>query len=288
MTSSEPTATPRERRAPALSPSRLNDYQQCPLLFRLRTIDRIPEVPSSAAARGTLVHTVLEGIFDVPAGERTPEHALGLLPRAWDDLRRRRPEYASMFDDEAATEAWLGSARALVERYFTLENPMRLEPRARELTLEAQLEDGPLLRGIVDRIDVAPDGAVRIVDYKTGKAPRPQYGESVAFQMRFYALVVLLTRGTMPAMLQLVFLGDGQVQRSVPTTGDLERTETKIRSLWDSIVRDAREGSFAPRTSKLCDWCAHKTLCPAFGGTSPVFPAESVGLRLGISDEPRG
>lgn len=282
MTSSAPTATPGGRRAPALSPSRLNDYQQCPLLFRLRTIDRVPEAPSLAAARGTLVHTVLEGIFDVPAAERTPARALELLPRAWDDLRERRPEYASVFDDDAATDVWLGTARALVERYFTLEDPMRLEPRARELTLEAQLDGGPLLRGIVDRIDVAPDGAVRIVDYKTGKAPRPQYGESVAFQMRFYALVVLLSRSTMPAMLQLVFLGDGQVQRSVPTPRDLERTEAKIRALWDAIVHDAREGSFAPRTSKLCDWCAHKPLCPAFGGTTPVFPSDAVGLRLGL------
>jgi len=282
MTSSAPDATPRARRAPALSPSRANDYQQCPLLFRLRTIDRVPEAPSPAAARGTLVHSVLEGIFDVPAAERTPGLALELLPRAWEDLRARRPEYASMFDDEAATDAWLASARALVERYFTLEDPTRLEPRARELTLEARLEGGPLLRGIVDRVDVAPDGAVRIVDYKTGKAPRPQYGESVAFQMRFYALVVLLSRGTMPAMLQLVFLGDGQVQRNVPTPGDLERTEAKIRAVWDAIVHDAQEGDFRPRPSRLCDWCAHKPLCPAFEGTPPAFPAGAVPLTLGV------
>jgi len=283
MTSSPPRTTPRARRAPALSPSRANDYQQCPLLFRLRTIDRVPEAPSTAAARGTLVHAVLEGIFDAPAAERTPQRALELLPRAWADLRERRPEYAGLFTDDDTTEAWLASARALVERYFTLEDPSRLEPRARELTLEAQLEGGPLLRGIVDRVDVAPDGAVRVVDYKTGKAPRPQYGESVAFQMRFYALVVLLSRGTMPAMLQLVFLGDGQVQRNVPTPGDLERVEAKIRAVWEAIVRDARAGDFRPRPGRLCDWCAHRALCPAFGGTPPEFPAHAVPLTLGVS-----
>ena len=86
----------------------------------------------------------------------------------------------------------------------------------------------------------------------------------------------------MPAMLQLVFLGDGQVQRNVPTPGDLERTEAKIRAVWDAIVRDAQEGEFRPRTSKLCDWCAHRTLCPAFDGTPPAFPAGAVPLTLGI------
>ena len=44
----------------------------CPLLYRFRVIDRLPEPPSPAAARGTLVHAVLERLFDElpPAGHR--------------------------------------------------------------------------------------------------------------------------------------------------------------------------------------------------------------------------
>ncbi|MGL5830057.1 MAG: PD-(D/E)XK nuclease family protein, partial [Angustibacter sp.] len=42
----------------ALSPSRAADFMQCPLRYRLRVIDRIPEPPSAAATRGTLVHWV--------------------------------------------------------------------------------------------------------------------------------------------------------------------------------------------------------------------------------------
>ena len=58
---------------PALSPSRAADFKQCPLLFRFRTIDKLEGPPSPAAARGTLVHAVLEHLFDLPAAERTPE-----------------------------------------------------------------------------------------------------------------------------------------------------------------------------------------------------------------------
>ena len=58
--------------APAsLSPSRASDFMQCPLLYRFRVIDRLPEKPSEAATRGTLVHAVLERLFDAPAAERT-------------------------------------------------------------------------------------------------------------------------------------------------------------------------------------------------------------------------
>lgn len=270
------------RRAPALSPSRTNDYVQCPLLFRFRAVDRLPEAPSQAAARGTLVHAVLENLFDAPAGERTSAAAHSLLPEAWERLAQERPEYTTMFTDPADQERWLSSADALLDTYFTLEDPNRLEPRARELHVEVELADGPRLRGIVDRVDVAPDGAVRIVDYKTGKTPRPQYSGSAAFQMRFYGLVVWRTRGTVPAMLQLMYLGDGQILRSAPTVDDLERTETRIRSVWSSITRDAEAADFRPSRSRLCDWCAHRDLCPAFGGQAPEIPEGAIRLNLGI------
>ncbi|MGH8879572.1 MAG: PD-(D/E)XK nuclease family protein, partial [Stackebrandtia sp.] len=44
---------------PTLSPSRASDFMTCPLLYRFRTIDRLPEPPSHAATRGTVVHAVL-------------------------------------------------------------------------------------------------------------------------------------------------------------------------------------------------------------------------------------
>ncbi|MGO1318537.1 MAG: RecB family exonuclease [Cellulomonadaceae bacterium] len=270
-------------RAPALSPSRANDYQQCPLLFRFRTVDRLPEPPSAAATRGTLVHAVLEHLYDAPAEERTTEAARRLVPGQWALLREQRPEVDELFADEAAQRAWLDSAGRLLETYFALEDPRRLEPTDRELLVEHRLADGPLLRGIVDRIDTAPDGALRVVDYKTGKSPRPGYGESAAFQMRFYGLVVWRTRGVLPRMLQLVYLGDGQVLRNTPTSTELDRTEERIRSLWQAIEASARAQEWRPRPSKLCGWCAHQALCPAFGGTPPPVPDGAVQLRLGVA-----
>ena len=62
----------------ALSPSRASDFLSCPLLFRFRTVDRLPEPPSVDAMRGTVVHQVLEDLFDVPAPERTPEQEADL------------------------------------------------------------------------------------------------------------------------------------------------------------------------------------------------------------------
>ena len=176
---------------PALSPSRAADFKQCPLLFRFRTIDKLVGPPSPAAARGTLVHAVLEHLFELPAQERTVDAALALLEPRWAALVDEEPALAAMIaDHETLTEeTWFTQAAALVEQWFTLEDPTRLEPEARELFVEAEV-DGLTLRGYVDRLDVAPDGSMRVVDYKTGRSPGEAFEAKALFQMKFYALVL--------------------------------------------------------------------------------------------------
>ena len=185
----------------SLSPSRAADFKTCPLLYRFRCIDRLPESPSRAASRGTLVHSVLESLFDLPAAERTVEAARAMLPEAWQQLRAENPDVDALFADDAdGTDlaAWLDSAAGLLGNYFTLEDPSRLEPAAREQLVEVVI-DGVRLRGYVDRIDVSPAGDLRVVDYKTGATPREAFEAKALFQMKFYALVLWRTRGVVPA-----------------------------------------------------------------------------------------
>ncbi len=272
----------------ALSPSRAADFMQCPLLYRFRVIDKLPEPPSAAAARGTLVHSVLEQLFDLPAGERTVEAAQALVPGQWERLLEAEPELASLVggpedeqdDEQLSLEAWLREAGTLVERWFQLEDPTRLEPAERELYVETEL-DGLTLRGYIDRVDVAPTGEVRVVDYKTGRSPSERFEGKALFQMKFYALVLWRLRGEVPRMLQLVYLGNGEVVRYVPDEQDLRATERKIKALWAAIERAARADDWRPSTSRLCDWCHHQALCPAFGGTPPPLPENAPVLALG-------
>ena len=267
---------------PGLSPSRANDFQQCPLLFRYRVVDRLPEPTSAAAARGTLVHAVLERLFDLPAAQRTLEAARAMLPGQWRELRERAPQYDELFADESDEAAWLGGAGDLLGTYFTLEDPTRLEPESRELPVRLDLEDGPQLRGIVDRVDVAPNGWLRIVDYKTGRSPRPGYEGHALFQMRFYAYVLWRTRGVLARLLQLEYLADGQVIRHEPTEAEMVTLEARVRSIWASVQEAARTGQWLPRTSALCDWCSFQALCPAFGGTAPQADDDAVERATGV------
>jgi putative RecB family exonuclease len=271
----------------ALSPSRAGDFMTCPLLYRFRVVDRLPEPPTPAATRGTVVHTVLERLFDRSAPDRTLATATGLLPDAWAALLESDPELAELFADDAdgrLAAEWLAGSEALLATYFTLEDPTRLEPAERELYVEATLGSGLTLRGYVDRLDVAPDGAMRVVDYKTGRSPRDGFEQRALFQMRFYALALWRIHGQVPRLLQLVYLGDGDIVRYQPDEADLTRMERKLDALWQAIERAHDTGDWRPSPSRLCDWCAHRALCPAWGGTPPDLPAEHV-LSPAVTDE---
>ena len=50
-------------RRPALSPSRAGDFKQCPLLYRFRAVDRLPEKPTKAQVRGTVIDAMYFGAF---------------------------------------------------------------------------------------------------------------------------------------------------------------------------------------------------------------------------------
>jgi putative RecB family exonuclease len=260
---------------PSLSPSRAGDFMTCPLLYRFRVIDRLPEPPSPAAARGTLVHAVLERLFDEPALGRTPAAARTLLAPQWERLTAAEPRLAELFEDETEHLAWLDEAAGMLDRYFVLEDPTRIEPSHREMSVRTLLDSGLTLRGYIDRLDIAPTGEIRIVDYKTGTAPREEYEARALFQMKFYAVVLWRTLGTVPRMLQLIYLGNGEIVRYAPDEADLLATERKINALWQAIDRAQLSGDWRPRQSRLCEWCSYQALCPVFGGTPPPLPVSA-------------
>jgi putative RecB family exonuclease len=262
----------------SLSPSRAADFKTCPLLYRFRTIDRLPEAPSRAATRGTVVHAVLEELFDLPAAERTLAAARSMVPAAWQRVLAEEPEAAQLFTDDSDGSDladWLASAGDLLGNYFVLEDPSRLEPAAREELVEVVI-DGLRLRGYVDRLDVSPAGDLRVIDYKTGSTPREAFEGKALFQMKFYALVLWRTRGIVPRQLRLMYLADTDTLSYAPDAEELVKFERTLKAIWAAIERATQTGDFRPNPSRLCDWCDHHAFCPAKGGTPPPFPQDAL------------
>jgi putative RecB family exonuclease len=298
MTVTSSISEPMTFAGPSLSPSRAADFKTCPLLFRFRTIDKLPERATTDQVRGTLVHAVLESLFDLPAAERTPAAAAALVEPSWQRLLAQEPALSALFaptlgdgpSPVAGTQAlagtaalgvggeptqlagFLAGASELLNGYFAVEDPTRLEPAERESLVNTMVEDQLLIRGYIDRLDVSPGGDLRVVDYKTGGAPREAFEGRALFQLKFYALVLWRTRGVVPRVLRLLYLKDAEICDYSPDSEELERFERTLIALSQAIERAKADRDFRPKPSKLCGWCSHQAFCPEFGGTPPPYP----------------
>ncbi|MCS4484286.1 PD-(D/E)XK nuclease family protein [Gleimia sp. 6138-11-ORH1] len=274
-------------RRKALSATSTSTWKQCQLKFRLIYIDGFKEPPSLVTARGTLVHSVLEEIFNLPPNQRQVQAAREMINPSYQKLLENDPQIETLFTDETLQTQWFSEVEKLVESYFKIENPQRLEPYARELLVDAETASGIALRGFIDRIDKAPSGAIRIVDYKTGKSPRPQYLEDKLHQMRFYSLLMQRAGHGIPARTQLVFLTDGKILTFDPQPTQIEAFEHYLEQLWNQIENACQTGNFYPRKQPLCNWCGVKEHCPVFGKEPPEIEASKVKELLTISKRPQ-
>ncbi len=243
-----------------LSPSRINDFNNCPALYKYRAILALPEPPSIEAERGKFIHSILEDLYRLSRSERTLDRALSALAPTWKSMSEDRAELAALVTD---LDEWFDRAQSLLSVYFNLENPQNFDPTHLEFHVERDVRDGVYLHGYVDRLDIAPTGEVRIVDYKTGKSPRPGWEEKALFQLRVYALIYWKNTQVIPHQLKLIYLGNQQVLLSKPTETELLATERKIHAIADEILTSLETDFFPPKKSKLCDWCYFKAICPA-------------------------
>src|ERR1700738_1940380 len=101
---------------PALSPSRASDFKRCPLLYRFRAIDRLPEPTSAAQLRGSVVHAALEQLYALPAAQRLPDAASALVGPALDRIVAAEPELAAPMD-VGQRAVLLDEARAMLSGY---------------------------------------------------------------------------------------------------------------------------------------------------------------------------
>ena len=260
-----------------LSPSRAGDFKRCPRLYRYRSIDRIPEVPSRAQARGTTAHLALERLFDLPAEQRTAEQLFNLFREAWTGLRSE-PEYSELFDDLDDERAWGIESLGVISNYLTLEDPVVVSPIGNELAMSEELGD-VTIRGILDRLDEGPDGGLVITDYKTGSSPSQRYALPAFFALKVYALLVRRKYKRTPTELRLLYLGNSTIYSISVDDRVLDGIERQLLALTETIRRAIDKNNFPPRPSVLCKWCSFRNICPGVTDQSPVDRATDQPLK---------
>lgn len=244
-----------------LTPSKMSRFMSCPLAFRLSYLDRLPEPPTIDQVRGTLVHRALQLLFSSgAAASRSTARALEALeatllePEAQADV-------AALGLDEAARERLRHQASTLLERYFGIEDPTDVHAIGLELDVRATV-GGVELRGIIDRLDRLEDGSVVVVDYKTGRAPRPDRSRARLTGVHFYAFVCEQLLGVRPSEVRVMYLKDQVVVVESPTEQSMRGLRQRAMAIWSAIERSCATGDFRPNPSPLCNYCAFHAHCP--------------------------
>jgi putative RecB family exonuclease len=249
----------------SLSPSKVSSFKDCALAFRFSAIDKLPEAPSVPAVKGTAVHRALELLLGGEPGSRTRERGSECLRQALAEIREE-PEWGELALEASEAEAFDRDASVMLERYFAIEDPRRVEPLGLELALESEI-GGVTVRGIIDRLERDPDGRLVVTDYKTGRTPGRAQEQSRLGGVHFYAYLCHRHYGELPARVQLMYLGsEPQIISTEPTEQSIRGLETKVGAIWSAVERACERDDFRPKTSALCNWCSFQQYCPAFGG----------------------
>ena len=269
-----------------LSPSRVSAFKNCELAFRYRYVDALPERPSAAALRGNLVHSALEHLFRQPAEDRSMAVALAHLDPGLDALLEESPERVVAVDEslpwpydgssEPAPQtisAFKAEAARLIERYFAIEDPKGVDVVELERYTRAELVDGPVVHGYIDRLERAAVSGLVVSDYKTGKVPDPRFREKAWSQLLTYALLLRIA-GEQVVELRLHYLG-GAAPETIklrPSSDALDSLEHELRHTARVIQSRAASGEFRAKQSPLCNFCDFQRHCPAKGGRELPWP----------------
>jgi len=256
--------------------SAITTFENCPLAFRFRYLEKRPEAFVTIETHmGRAVHGALHRAYSIPGGPGCvkPETLEAHYRELW---REEDPARLHVVRRGAVLQEYYQSG---LEMLLAFRNRIMREDRRVSLGLERDfcLELSPevMFRGVVDRIARQEDGRLRVIDYKTGRTGEPLD----SLQLPAYAVFAFTL--TSDDAVELCF-EDLRQQVSRIAVISRARAEGVRSDLLEKIARIRRETDFPPRPSPLCRWCGFSPDCPGVQGMPP--PPEEPARSGELSD----
>ena len=243
------------------SSSRLETYAKCPLHFYVAHVlhlepRTLPQEGFDRLILGSIYHLVLEKVYCL-----SPSDPLSALPEVAQTVFEAAPKEYGFRPTPLWEQQQQEFLRVLKKTVVALEEAREgYEPYAQEppfglhdkppLTLP-QPATGIQIRGYIDRVDRAPDGSLRVIDYKAGSSriSARELEEGTRLQLPLYALAVQDALG-------LGSVSDGfywHIGSASPSYLRLGRYEGGVEGAAEAAtgyvrayVAAVREGRFAP------------------------------------------
>lgn len=256
------------------TPSRLNQWLDCPRRYRMAYLDR-PSPPKGPPwahnSVGASVHNALADWWRLPEQQRTPEAAGRLLDSEFIE---------NGFRDSEQAATWRERAREMVVRYAEGLDPAD-EPLGVERTV-ATRTNAVAVSGRVDRIDLrrardpAPgqdDEELVVVDYKTGRHVLSTDDARSSLVLALYALAAARVFRRRCHRVELHHLPTGAVvawehsdealarhlRRAEEIAGECAGADAAFR---EGLSPERQDEVFPPQPGPGCAWCDFVRQCP--------------------------
>jgi putative RecB family exonuclease len=240
-----------------LSYSSISTYQNCPLSYKFRYIDRLPTRRTPQLSFGTSLHAVLAFFYENVSEKAVSLDALlDYLPRFWE---------SDGYSDLSEEQSYLQRAKKVLTQFYHSNVEQFQMPFALEHKFVIEL-DCCTLSGVIDRVDRLPNDGLEIIDYKTSRKVPPKSKIHSDLQLSIYHLACEELWGAEPERLSLYFLIPDMKISTKRTRHDIKNTKSIIAGVCENI--DAQR--FEPRQNPLCSWCDFQTLCPNQKGNAGV------------------
>jgi putative RecB family exonuclease len=215
---------------------------------------------------GSSLHSVLQRFHDSgDAGVTTTGEAVAALEESWLEAGYSSQDEMMQAMDEG---------KAIVERYVeaALSAPARAETLYVEKTLRADL--GPfVLLGRLDRVDEHEDGALEVVDYKSGRSGVATEDVATDLAMCCYQLLLRKTHPGRRVFATIHALRAGAQASAELTDTEAEEFEHDLVVLGQEVLTRDYE-NLAPVGKPLCAGCDFLPLCSRHPDFEPPSGSE--------------
>jgi putative RecB family exonuclease len=252
------------------SNSRIESFEQCPRKYKFRYIDNIrTDTEGIEAFVGKRVHEALEKLYrDLKVTKlNTLDEILAFYENAWEKNWHGKVNIVRAGFNPAH---YFSKGQQCIRDYYQRYHPFNQgKTLGLEERIEMKLQDGEKtysIQGYIDRLTWIPEEETyEIHDYKTGDSVPTQQDADEDRQLALYQLGIM-QRWPDAKKFKLVwhYLAADRTITSTRTATDLQTLEKEVIEAIRQIEREASIGKWDVRTSRLCEWCEYKPICPAW------------------------
>lgn len=246
------------------SHSKLCTFEQCPLKYKFRYIDKIkPEIEKTIEAHlGSSVHDTLEWVYNYV--KENPENAPNLdeiINHYIDSWQKELTKDIIIVKKQYTQKDYFNKGIQFLADYFQKYYPFKDGTIECEKEITINLDENTQIKGFIDRLvhDIE-NNRYEIHDYKTAGTLPSQEKMDQDRQLALYSIAIKEIYGQDKEVLLIWhYLAYNHKIISKRTQEQLENLKKETKQLIENIQNTK---NFIPSKSILCEWCEYKSICP--------------------------